>query len=213
MAIPVSAPSDDNFVRILAPDGLQPAICCDVVEEGVKDTGWGPKERVSIHFLLAHDIPTDTWQHPKTGEEVKVPESIAGKPFKVSAYFNRTLGEKSTLRKFLRTWRGREFTLRELANFDLESVIGVPAALSVVYNNSDGKWYANIDSASRLPDGWDAPRIPNDYVRFKDRPPREGNGVEQRAQVDDQPEALVDEQAVAHVESDDIEYDSDSLPF
>ncbi len=119
------------------------------------------------------------------------------------------------LRKFLRTWRGQEFTLNELANFDLESVIGVPAALSVVYNDSDGKWYANIDSASRLPNDWDAPRIPTDYVRIKDRPPREGQDDRPRTQAFSgaQPDTLIEEQAAAYVEPDDIEFDDSSLPF
>lgn len=165
----VKAPDNDGFVRILAPASIHPGVCCDVVDRGMKDTAFGMKHKVSIHFLINVNIPTGKWTHPHTGDIIEVHENIAGKPFMVSQTFNKTLGENSNLRNFLKKWRGKDFTKAELTGFDLDAVIGVPAALAVSHNESDGVWYANIEGCSKLPADWEVVTIPQDYVRMDDR--------------------------------------------
>jgi len=183
MALYANPPKDGgDFVRILAPAGLQGAVCCDVVDQGEKEQEWQgvtkmvPK--ISLHFLLGKVIPAK-WKHPHTGETVDVHPDLVGRPFGVSRWFTNSLSEKANLRQFLAAWRGQDFSPSELVRFDLESLISVPAGLNIVHKQSqDGtKWYANLHSALLMPEGFEAPGIPADYVRIKDRPPREDNGT------------------------------------
>jgi len=172
MAITAREPDSGDFVRILAPDGMQAAICCDVVDRGevVNEKFASVNHKVSLHFLLAETIPSK-WQHPHTSDRVDVHEDMVGRPYGISRWFTLSLHEKAALRQFLLTWRGKDFTAAELKGFDLEKLIGVPAALNIIHKQSqDGtKWYANIAGVSKLPAAWDAPLIPADYQRIKDR--------------------------------------------
>lgn len=178
MSTTVSEPKGGDFTRILPPDGLQSAICVDVVDRGEQRSEFAgvvsTKRKISIHWLLVENIPLKTWTHPKTGEVQEVPEKIAGRPYMVQRWYTASLHEKAALRHMLRIWRGREFTGLELEEFDVDDVIGVPCMVTIQYNKSGDNWYANVEGVSRLPKGMDAMKIPSDYVRFKDRPPREG---------------------------------------
>lgn len=181
MAIVASEPEGGNFPRILAPDGIQAAVCCDVVDRGLVESEWqGEKKtshKVSIHFLLDEQIPS-RWSHPHTNEVVMVPPELAGRPFGISRWFTLSLHEKSALRHFLKTWRGKDFTADQLKGFDLETLIGAPAAITIVHNYAESKdrYYANLEGISRLPKQWEAPTIPTDYVRIKDREQRDNGG-------------------------------------
>lgn len=75
-----------------------------------------------------------------------------GEPMSISKNFTLSLAEKSTLRKDLQTWRGREFTPEELRGFELKNVLGawcmITAAKSV---GNNGKDYTNIVSINPVP--------------------------------------------------------------
>ncbi len=174
MAIISKEPEGGDLVRVLAPSGLHPVVCCDVVDRGMVESDYQGQKRVqpkiSIHFLMADLIP-EQWTHPHTNEVVDVPPTLAGRPFGVGRWFTNSLHEKSSLRHFLEIWRGRGLTRKELDGFDVERVIGVGGAVAMVHRLSErtGKWYANIDSISAMPTGWQLPQIPADYVRLAER--------------------------------------------
>ena len=173
MGTPITAPTSGDFVRILAPDGLHNAVCVDVLDRGPKQTEYGMKHKVSVHWFLDALIPVGDWTHPKTGLSTPVPEAIAGKPFSIQAWFNKTMHENGSLRQMLEGWRGEVYTHAELDSFDLDSVIGVPAYVNIQYNASGDEWYANVQSVMRIPEGVEAMTVPGDYVKLRDRPPRE----------------------------------------
>src|SRR5436305_15099187 len=54
-----------------------------------------------------------------------------------STKFTPTLNDKSSLRKFLRGWFGRELRKEELSDFETEALIGRPAQLVVVHQEKD----------------------------------------------------------------------------
>lgn len=182
MAIPMNTQKAAGpFVMTRA--GFQGARLVDVVDEGLKEEEWQGvtklKPKVSLHFLTNDLIPA-VWTHPHTGETINVQETRpwdVGSPFGISRWFTNTSDERGSLRQFLSAWRGRDLTDAEADNFDLESLIGVPAGLNVVHRQTqDGsKWYARIHSAVVLPPEFTAPEIPADYVRIKDREPKDGN--------------------------------------
>jgi len=138
----------------------------DVVDLGVLEASFGGKTSHK-HFIRI------VWQI----EEV-MPDN---RPFIVMRRYTLSLHEKSTLRKDLESWRGREFTEEELDGFDVEKLIGVPCLLNVVQIKKQADTFANVASIMRLPKGMN-PLQGRDYIRVKDRDPKE---QEQHSQIDD----------------------------
>lgn len=160
--------------RVLPKDGSVRAVCCDVNDEGPQDVTWQGQtrkvEKVSIHFKLEDNVPdVEKWTHPYTGEEIEIPEEARGKPHHVSRWFTKSLDKRGNLRKFLRTWRGKDLSPEEEKEFELDVLLGVNARLIIVHNENDGKWYANIDNALRADPNDPGLTIPPDYIRIQDR--------------------------------------------
>jgi hypothetical protein len=74
-----------------------------------------------------------------------------GRPLSITKSFTLTLSDKSTLRKDLQTWRGRDFTAQELKGFELKNVLGAWAMVSVTHSESNGKTYTNIAAIMPVP--------------------------------------------------------------
>jgi hypothetical protein len=85
-------------------------------------------------------------------------ETKGAEPRFVSKEFTLSLNEKSTLRKFLDTWRGTPFTPEEAKKFDVTRLLGVPCMLSIgLKTSASGRAYNSIDSALAVPNGIPAP--------------------------------------------------------
>ena len=135
----------------LHPEHSGPAVCVDVTTPKKVDTAYGPKEKFSIVF-----------------ETEALRED--GTRFAVWATgFTPSLHEKASLRKFLKSWFGRDLTAAEQSEFDTELLIGRPAQITVVHNDSeDGRTFANV--ALIRPDKSAQPLKPSGkFVRQKDR--------------------------------------------
>jgi len=145
-----------------APEGLHQAVCCDVVDLGLVKTEWGEKPKVRVIFQLAI--------FDEDGAELYNPDiTDADKRFEVRRDFGLSLAEKSLLRPFLESWRGRKFTREELDGFDLEKLIGINCQAQIIHNITEqGKTYANIQAAVPLGRGM-AKIHAQDYTRVKDR--------------------------------------------
>jgi hypothetical protein len=148
----------------LAPAGLHPAVCVDVVDEGYKPTKFGDKHKVRFVFQI---------------EE----KNSKGYRFSVSAWFNLSMHENSSMRQFLEKWRGQPFTEAQInrpPGFDLESVIGAPCTLNIIHNSSSGKTYANIDGITPHSSRLGQPLTPEGYTRVQDREEQQPANVTQR---------------------------------
>ena len=218
MPIIAKKPEGGDFARVLAPAGLKPVVCCDVVDRGLVESTFAgetkTKHKVSIHFLLNDFIPPQ-WQHPHTSELVTPPDDLVGRPFGISEWFTLSLHEKSALRPFLGDWRGVALTEDECEEFDLERLIGVPGAANVVhkFNENKDQWYANIGSMSPLPKEWQSPIIPNDYVRIINRPPRDSAPQIQQPTAQAQPPFELAPNTAPLVNQGQISDPDDDLPF
>src|SRR2546425_532410 len=91
-----------------------------------------------------------------------------------STNFTPTLNEKSSLRKFLRDWFGRDLSKAELEDFDTETLIGKAAQLVVVHQHKDGEVYANIAACTPGKSG-DPLKPSGKFVRMKDRQAEPGS--------------------------------------
>lgn len=136
------------------PEGLWPAVCVDVVELGMQETPWGPKDKIEIYWEIEE-------LDPKTGV-----------PFNVRTRYTASLNEKSTLRKTLEIWRGRKFTTNELRKgFNVETLLGANCQINIAHKTTDdGKVYANVTAV--VPASRGQKMVPSKaYVRVKDREP------------------------------------------
>lgn len=137
-----------------APEGLHQVVCVDVVADR-KEGPYGMRDIIKL-----------SWQteslNPKNG-----------KPFLVVQTFGRTLSPKGRLRPLLKSWRGRDFTPKELEDFDLETLLGANAQMNILHESKDGIVYANIAAIIPLPKGV-SKIAPRDYVRVVDRDPAAG---------------------------------------
>lgn len=144
------------------PVGVHPAVCVDVVDLGLVDTGYPDPKTGENRF--AHKVRI-VWQVAKKMDD--------GRPYVVqSRYtlsFNEYQGKQSNLLRDVTAWG---IDLQELVDetndYDVERLIGRACLLNVVHKKGDTATWANVASLMPLPDGMVAPK-PMSYVRVKDR--------------------------------------------
>ncbi len=146
------------------PEGQFAARCIDAVDVGWKETQYGWKYKIRLVLFAGEWV------------ERAVEDEMTLIPLTVQGYFTSTLDERGRLLPFLTAWRGKAFTKEELDGFDLEKLVGAPALVTVIHNQSGDRTYANISSISPLPKAMkdEAPEIPEEYVRVHKRPNWEG---------------------------------------
>lgn len=132
------------------PEYTGASVCVDVTPLKTVQTQYGPKEKFRFVFEIG-----------ETKDD--------GTPWCVwSAPFTPSYHENAALRPFLKKWMGRELTPEEAKTFDLESLVGRAAHITVIHEHSDGEVYANI--ALIQPDKSAQPlKASGKYVRMKDR--------------------------------------------
>ena len=136
-----------------APEGLFQAVCVDVVDRGMIPGFQGK---------LQHKVDL-FWELDKTNDK-------SGKPFRVMRRFTLSANEKSSLRKFLESWRGKRFSEDEINSFDLDDLIGKNCQLQIAHDvKADGKVYDSVQVAIPIRSDMVPLRPSPDYVRFKDR--------------------------------------------
>lgn len=146
----------------IVPSGTYVARCYSMVQIGtVTETIKGVAKQLSKVRL--------TWELPTKKKEFKPGEGL--KPFSVSKEFTLSMNEKSNLRKFLEGWRGKAFTQEQAKQFDITKLLGLPCMLSVIHKTSGaGNQYADISSASALPEGMNCPDQVNANFEFSFSP-------------------------------------------
>jgi hypothetical protein len=141
------------------PEGLHQAVCVDVVDLPDQETAFGVKDMIQI-----------TWQTEDIEGQDK-DGNLTGKSqrYLVFRRYNASLNKKSSLYKDLVAWRGRKFTLEELAGFDVEKLIGANCQIQVAHNAKDGGgFYANVQAV--VPLSRNANKIQaRDFTRKRDR--------------------------------------------
>ena len=137
-------------------EGTHLAICDAVIDIGLQETAWGSQQE-NVWFRF--EVPAERIQFAKDGEEFDEPMTIWTR-------YNKTLSKKSTLRKDLVGWRGREFTAEELAGFELFNVTGQPCLITVVHNQTADRTYANISGITQVMRGQNIPPQELDTIRF-----------------------------------------------
>lgn len=143
-SIKASAKGGKDFEPV--PQGVHLAICVNVIDLGWQaGSGKYPKPKRQVYFKF--EIPDVQVSWTKDGEDKTGPATIGRK-------FGLSLSDKSHLKPFLVSWRGKPFTSDELEAFDVTSVIGKLCQLSVVHEEGDvdgrKKIFARISGAFPL---------------------------------------------------------------
>lgn len=190
MAIPVPD-SGGDFQRHLPPEGRLNGVCCDVHYLGmVPQKKYQSNEMEEVPMVLVLFAVGN-----QQGEPYRNPEM--GWPLTVGQRYRLSLAPQAKLRKVIERWRNRGKPLSDeqvkKLQADIEKpLLGVTAELSV-HHSEDGR-YANIDNNGAwiepLPAvGYVPMKIPEDYVRLKDRPSREEQAQQQPRQQSATPPA------------------------
>ena len=115
-----------------------------IVDIGTQQGTWQDKiiqqRKLIFHFELHGE---DMQGAPLTTDE--------GKPLIVTKYYNRSLNEKSTLRKHLQAWLNIDFDKLE-EGFDVKSLLGKFVMLGITnYVDKKGETRASVESLSPIP--------------------------------------------------------------
>lgn len=138
------------------PEGVHLAVCVDVIDLGmIANTKYG-KDEHKIQLVFELD--------PESGNRED------GRPFILSRRFTLSMHEKSRLRAFVTSWRGKVFTDDEAAKLDIESLIGKSCQLSVSHRAGDnGKTFGDVAGVLPLGKGQTPLEPSGKYERKVDR--------------------------------------------
>jgi hypothetical protein len=132
------------------PTGNHVARLYEIIHIGTIPTTWQGQEKMTDKIRLGFELCNETKEF-KEGE--------GEKPFSISREFTYSFGAKGNLRPFIDGMTGTKMVDGE--HPDLEALLGEACLLNVVHTEKDGNTYANIQGASPLPKGMEAPDLFN----------------------------------------------------
>lgn len=136
------AKDSGDFVSVLP--GMHLARCYRIIDLGTQRSEYMGKEKYLAKIMIQFEVHGEN----ENGQPMVTQD---GRPLSIAKSFTLTLAEKSTLRKDLQMWRGKEFTADELRGFELKNVLGAWAMLTVTHTESNGKTYTNIAGINPVP--------------------------------------------------------------
>lgn len=146
MSITATNEGGGNYTPLEA--GTYPARCYSMIHIGTIQEEFQGEKKIMNKVRISWELPTELKEF-KQGE--------GEKPYSLSKEFTLSLHEKSSLRAFLKSWRGKDFTEEEAKSFDVTKLLGVTCMLSVGHKESKGKVYAEINSVSPIIKGFVVP--------------------------------------------------------
>jgi hypothetical protein len=153
--------TNNSAPRELIPSGNYIARCYQMIQIGTV------KEIVMGEPKTMHKVRIG-WELPN---ELKVFNVEKGEqPCVISNEYTLSMHEKSTLRKMLASWRGKDFTPDEAKCFDITKLIGVPCMLNIIHKPSEKdptNIYEKIAGVSPMPKGVPCPPQINKILRLE----------------------------------------------
>jgi len=137
-----------NFEQ--TPAGTFVARCYRFIDLGSHEqTYQGESKGLKRLVMIGFELPTELMSE---GE-------WAGKPFSIRKRYTWSTHEKANMRKDLESWRGAKFNDNDFGpdGFDVRNLLGVPATLTIVHSENDGKNYSNIASIGKAMKGLTIP--------------------------------------------------------
>lgn len=150
--------TNESKPRELLQAGTYIARCYQMIHIGTVTENILGKEKTLSKIRIGWELPT----------ELKVFDETKGEqPLVISKEFTLSLNKKSTLRQYLKNWRGKDFTEDEARNFDVTVLIGVPCVLNIIHKTAkNGNIYAEIGNISPMIKGSVCPPQQNKSLVF-----------------------------------------------
>jgi hypothetical protein len=140
--------------------GAYAARCYSIIDLGTREETIQGTTKVLRKIRVTFELPD---------ERRVFNEEKGEQPCVISKEFNLSLNEKSSLRGFLKSWRGKDFTEAEAAAFDVAKLIGAPCLLNIIHvagKANPSRMYDEISSVSPLPKGMTCPPQENPSFEF-----------------------------------------------
>jgi hypothetical protein len=145
MAITATNSGGSSYEPI--PAGTYLARCYSMVQIGTVEEEFQGIKKFVNKVRITWELPTEMKVfNPEKGEQ----------PQAISKEFTLSMHEKSSLRAFLTSWRGKGFTDEEARSFDVTKLLGVPCMLSIIHEPGKAdpsKTYDKIASVSTVMKG------------------------------------------------------------
>lgn len=134
-----------NFKRV--PQGVFIGRCYSLIDLGTQlSTGqYGEKMQHKIR------IGWELFGEDDNGEPLVVEVDGQTMPMTITKSYTVSLHEKSSLRKDLAAWRGKDFSDEEAKGFDISKLIGAYCMVNVATSETNGKTYSNVAGLTPLP--------------------------------------------------------------
>lgn len=153
--MPILATTNSQ-TRELIPSGNYAARCYQMIQIGTVNENINGENKQLHKVRIGWEFPNDT----KVFNEEKGEQPIC-----ISEEYTLSLHEKSSLRKMLASWRGKDFTTDEAKSFDISVLVGKTCMVNVIHKAAKAdasRIYAKIGSVSSLPKGMNIPEQVND---------------------------------------------------
>jgi hypothetical protein len=170
-----------NFEQ--TPAGTFMARCYRFIDLGSHEqTHQGESKGLKRLVMIGFELPTELMED--------------GRPFTIHRRYTWSTHEKANMRQDLESWRGAKFNDSDFGpgGFDVRNLLGVPATLTIVHSEKEGKNYSNISSIGKAMKGIPMPPAVNAPVyislqadRF-DRELFDGLSEKLKAFIGDSPE-------------------------
>lgn len=147
--------TNSGFTRELIPAGNYVARCYQMIEIGTISEFVLGKPVTQKKVRIGWELPT----------ELKVFDAAKGEqPLVISKEYTLSMNEKANLRKDLKSWRGKDFTEKEAAAFDITKLLGAACMLNIIHKpkaNDPTSFYEQIAGITPVPKGMTMPAAIN----------------------------------------------------
>lgn len=134
-----------NFKRV--PAGVHIGRCFSLIDLGTQETNG--QYGVKLQHKLR--IGWELFGEDENGGPLTIDVDGKQMPMTISKSYTVSLHEKSSMRKDLAAWRGKDFTEEEARAFDVSKLIGAYCMVNVTTSETNGKTYSNVAGLTPLP--------------------------------------------------------------
>ena len=136
---------NSDFKRV--PPGAYIGRCFSLIDLGTQTTNGQYGEKRQHKIRIAWELFGDDDQ----GNPLTMEINGRAMPLTISKGYTVSLHEKSSLRRDLAAWRGKDFTEEEATAFDVSKLVGAYCMVNVVTDENNGKTYSNVAGLTPLP--------------------------------------------------------------
>jgi hypothetical protein len=134
-----------NFKRV--PSGVHIGRCYSLIDLGTQLSSGQYGEKMQHKVRISWEL----FGEDEQGQPLTIMVDGKEMPLTISKSYTVSLHEKSSLRKDLSAWRGRDFSEEEAKAFDISKLVGAYCMVNVTTSESNGKTYTNVAGLTPLP--------------------------------------------------------------